>query len=135
MKIAIIDAQGAGIGKTVISSIRRRSKDHTTLIALGTNSTAADNMKNAGAHVAVSGSDDICTWLRENPVDAIIGPIGILANGGILGEISPEISNLVFTLECRKYIIPLKTHGLYIPGTKALSIKEMVEEIVNDLLN
>lgn len=133
MKIAIIDAQGAGLGQAVIRKIRKEIGNGINIIALGTNKAAASNMLKAGADECFAGEKQICSFLNKNNVDSIIGPIGIISSGGIQGEITPSISEAIFNADCIKYIIPLKLHGLYIPGTRSLEIKEIIEEIVLDI--
>lgn len=133
MLIAVMDAQGAGIGKTVIKELRREFRSHLKIYALGTNETACQNMKSAGADGAVCGCEKIIRYLKTRKVDCIIGPMGILSSGGIQGEITPDISLAVFNAGCRKYIIPLDMHGVFIPGTRAMKIQDSIAEIITDI--
>lgn len=133
MRIAIIDGQGAGLGQTVIKKIRREINKDIYIVALGTNSIATSNMVRAGANVGISGEQSISNFCNKQIVDAIIGPIGIMCSGGINGEITSTISQCIFSMECIKYIIPLQKHGIYIPGTRNLEIKEIIQEIVLDI--
>jgi len=135
MKVAVIDAQGAGLGQSIIKKIRKELGSSIHLIALGTNTVATSNMVRAGANVGITGESSICLFCRNNTIGSIIGPVGIVCSGGIRGEITPKISEAVFQMECTKYIIPLKKHGIYIPGTRNLEIKEIIEEIVSDIKN
>lgn len=79
------------------------------------------------------GEDEIVYFLSNFVPDAIVGPIGILTCGGINGEITAKIAQMVFSLECKKYIIPLNLHGIFIPGTINLSIKEIFNYIIEDI--
>ncbi|KRQ87853.1 hypothetical protein ABG79_00018 [Caloramator mitchellensis] len=133
MKIAVIDAQGAGIGQTVIKRFRKEFKNKIYIIALGTNITATQNMLKAGANEGFCGENEIIDFCIRQNVDAIIGPIGILISGGINGEITSAVSNSIIKMNCKKYIIPLQKHGLYIPYTANLQIKDMIEDIVTDI--
>ena len=133
MKIAVIDAQGAGLGQTIIKKIRKEIGIDIYIIALGTNAFACSNMIKAGANEGISGEKSIWSFCIANKVDSIIGPIGIICSGGINGEITPMISSSVFNMECTKYIIPLQKHGIYIPGTRNLQIKDIIKEIVLDI--
>ncbi|MBU3189346.1 DUF3842 family protein [Clostridium bowmanii] len=135
MKIAIIDAQGAGLGQAVIKKIRKEIDLNVYIIALGTNTYATSNMINAGANIGISGENKICSFCRTNKVDSIIGPIGMICSGGINGEITPIIANSIFNMDCTKYILPLQKHGIYIPGTRNLQIKDIIEEIVLHIKN
>jgi len=133
MKIAVIDAQGAGLGQTIIKKIRKEFNQDVYIIALGTNTLATSNMVRAGANVGISGERAICSFCKTNKIDSIIGPIGMICSGGINGEITPMISKYIFNMECIKYILPLQKHGIYIPGTRDLQIKDIIEEIVLDI--
>lgn len=133
MKIAVLDAQGAGLGQTIIKKIRRELGQGVNIIALGTNTLATSNMVRAGANVGISGERAISSFCKTNKIDSIIGPIGIICSGGINGEVTPLISNAIFNMDCTKYILPLQKHGIYIPGTRSLQIKDMIEEIIKDI--
>ncbi|WP_432408090.1 DUF3842 family protein [Wukongibacter sp. M2B1] len=133
MKIAVLDAQGAGLGKTIIKKIRKNIASRLYIVALGTNSVATSNMIKAGADNGITGEKEICYFCHTNDIDCIIGPIGIICSGGIEGEITARISKAVFHMNCKKYIIPIQKHGIYIPGTTGLKIKDIMDEIVLDL--
>lgn len=134
MNIAVIDAQGAGLGQTIIKKlIKAINKNNIRIIALGTNSTATHNMIKCGADTGITGEKPICSFCKSNKIDCIIGPIGAICSSGINGEITPLISKTLFCLDCPKYIIPLKKCGIYIPGTKDCKIKDMIEEIILDI--
>lgn len=133
MKIAVIDAQGAGLGQNIIKKIRREIDHDVYIIALSTNSFATSKMVQSGADVGISGERAISSFCKTTKVDSIIGPIGIICNGGINGEITPMISSAIFNMDCTKYILPLQKHGIYIPGTRNLQIKDIIEEIVLDI--
>ena len=133
MKIAVVDAQGAGLGQAVIKKIRKEIDDDIYIIALGTNTYATSTMIKAGADVGISGEIAINEFCSKNQLDSIIGPIGVICNGGINGEITPMISSSIFKMDCTKYILPLQKHGIFIPGTRNLQIKDIIEEIVLDI--
>ena len=133
MKIAVIDAQGAGLGQSIIKKILKEVDLDVYIIALGINTIATSNMVRAGANAGISGEKAICSFCRTNKIDCIIGPIGILCSGGINGEVTPMISSSIFNMDCTKYILPLQKHGIYIPGTRNLQIKDIIDEIIVDL--
>jgi hypothetical protein len=133
MQVAVIDAQGAGLGQTVIKKIRKELGRDVYIIALGTNTLATSNMVRAGANVGITGEKAICYFCSTKSVDSIVGPIGIMCSGGINGEITASISQAILQMNCTKYIIPLHKHGIYIPGTRNLQIKDIIEEIVQQL--
>jgi hypothetical protein len=133
MKIAVIDAQGAGLGQSIIKRIRKELDAGIHITALGTNSLAASNMLKAGADASISGEKSICSFLDTNELNCLIGPIGVICSGGITGEITSRISKTVFNADCIKYLLPLQKHNIYIPGTRNLQIKDIVDEIISDI--
>lgn len=135
MKIAVFDAQGAGLGQTIIKKIRKEIGYDIYIAALGTNPVAASNMLKAGADISISGEKAICSFCKSSEIDGIIGPIGVICNAGINGEITSRISKLIFNMDCIKYLLPLQKHGIYIPGTRSLQIRDIIEEIIIDIKN
>jgi hypothetical protein len=133
MKVAVLDGQGAGLGQTVIKKLRKEIGSEIYILALGTNTIATSNMLKSGANLGITGDKAIFQFFNKRDIDSIIGPIGIMCSGGINGEITPIISQIIFNLNCTKYIIPLQKHGIYIPGTRNLQIKEIIDEIVFDI--
>ena len=133
MKVAVIDIQGAGLGQSIIKKIRKEINDNVYIIALGINTCATSNMVRAGANVGISGERAICSFCKSNKIDSIIAPIGIAFNGCINSEITSIIPQSIFTMDCIKYILPLQKHGIYIPGTRDLDIKDIIMEIVSDI--
>ncbi|MBP5331283.1 MAG: DUF3842 family protein, partial [Lachnospiraceae bacterium] len=86
MNILIIDAQGGGIGKQLISEIRKDIPD-AHILAVGTNSAATMAMLKAGADEAATGENPVVVASKK--ADIIIGPIGIVIADSMLGEITP----------------------------------------------
>jgi hypothetical protein len=133
MDILVLDGQGGGLGKTVISKLREELGAALFITALGTNSYAAKAMLKSGADKALFGEDTIVSFLNNSLMDCIIAPIGCLCNGGLNGEITEKISHAIFTKECTKYLIPLRKHGFYIPGSTNLELKEIIQEIADQI--
>ena len=131
--IVVIDGQGGGLGKSVISKLRCELGDELSITALGTNPHAAKAMIKAGAAFALYGEEYITEYIKNKEISCLIAPIGILCSGGINGEVSHKLSEIVFKKDCTKYIIPLKKHGFYIPGTTNLELKEIIQEIVDEI--
>ncbi|NLA07197.1 MAG: DUF3842 family protein, partial [Firmicutes bacterium] len=59
MKIAVVDGQGGGIGKSIIERLRKELSSEqaakVTIIALGTNALATSSMLKAGADEGATG--------------------------------------------------------------------------------
>ncbi|TDT51320.1 DUF3842 family protein [Fonticella tunisiensis] len=133
MKIAVIDGQGGGLGKTIIEKIRRELGNTVEIFALGTNAYATASMVKAGANDGASGESAICFCCKNVKFHCIIGPIGIICPNSMLGELTPSIAEAVFNADCIKYLIPISKHGLYIPGVQHMQINDFIQEIILEL--
>lgn len=133
MNIAVVDGQGGGIGKTIIDMLRYELGERVNIIALGTNDYAAKSMLTAGASLCFSGEEAIVSYIKSNKLNCIVAPVGILCIGGLIGEVTANISEAFFSKDCIKYIIPLRKHGFYIPGAAKLELKELLQEIVMEI--
>jgi len=99
VKILVIDGQGGGIGKALITAIKLRAPA-LPLTALGTNATATTAMLRAGADQGATGENAICYQCKN--ADIIIGVIGILHANALLGEISPAIASAISGSDAQK---------------------------------
>ncbi|SHE52199.1 MULTISPECIES: DUF3842 family protein [Caloramator] len=133
MIVAVVDGQGAGIGQAVIKKIKKEFEDKVKVVALGLNKTALKNMLKSGAEEGIIGSKNISEYILNNQINFIIGPIGILCAGGICGEVTSTVSKAIFNSPATKLIIPLQKHGIYIPNTQDLSIKECIEVFIEKI--
>ena len=73
MTILIIDGQGGGLGRQLVSAVKEAYPGHTVL-AIGTNSLATSAMLKAGADQAATGENAVVVSCRR--ADVIIGPVG-----------------------------------------------------------
>lgn len=131
MKILVIDGQGGGIGKSMISQLKARLPD-CRIVAVGTNSIAASVMKKAGADIVATGENAVKVNART--ADIITGPVGIIAADALYGEISGEMANAVARSDADKVLVPFNNCGIFIAGIPAGSPAELlaagVEKIV-----
>ena len=104
MKILIIDAQGGGIGKQVVSALKNRFPENE-ITAVGTNSAATTAMLRAGADHGATGENAVIVGCRQ--ADVIIGPIGIVVADALYGEITPAMSLAVGQSRAKRILIPL----------------------------
>lgn len=133
MIIAVIDGQGAGIGQTIIKKLKKEFSNKVKITALGLNKLALRNMLKSGADEGVIGSRNISDYIANNDISFIIGPIGILCVDGICGEVTATISKAIFNSQATKLIIPLQKHGIYIPNTQDISIKECIDIFIEKI--
>ena len=64
MNILVIDAQGGGIGKQIVSALKKRYPEQY-ITAVGTNSLATSAMLKAGADVAATGENPVIVCSRK----------------------------------------------------------------------
>jgi len=131
MKIGIVDGQGGGIGKTVVSKLKSNFKDDIEIIALGTNSLATSAMLKAGADYGATGENAIVVTSKK--IDVLIGPIAIISANSMLGEISPLISNAISDSSAEKFLIPLNRCGIHIVGTEGIRFNTIIDSLIKDL--
>ena len=113
LRILVIDAQGGGIGKQIIGSIRAR-KLEAFITAVGTNSLATTAMLRAGADAAATGENAVIVGCRK--ADLIIGPIGIVIADSLYGEITPAMAAAVGRSDAKRLLIPVNKCDNIIAG-------------------
>ena len=87
MNVLVIDGQGGGLGRQLVAALSAQCPD-IRLVAVGTNSVAAQAMHKAGAQRAATGENAVVVNCRN--ADIIVGPIGIVIADALLGEITPH---------------------------------------------
>lgn len=132
MNILVIDAQGGGIGRQLVTKLIERIPE-ADIVAAGTNSMATNAMIKAGAKRAATGENAIKYCASQAQI--ITGPIGILVANAMLGEISPTISESVGSSNASKILIPIAQCNTIIAGTKALPVKECIEDAVDRIVS
>ncbi len=75
MNVLVIDGQGGGLGRQLVAALSAQCPD-VRLVAVGTNSVAAQAMHKAGAQRAATGENAVVVNCRS--ADIIVGPIGIV---------------------------------------------------------
>ena len=134
-QILVIDAQGGGIGKQIISELRKKNVE-ADLLAVGTNSAATAQMLKAGAGHAATGENPVIVACRK--ADYIIGPIGMVIADAMYGEITPAMAVAIGQSQARKIMIPVSSCGNYVVGISDANMKNHIQEAVKlltDLLN
>ncbi|KPU43379.1 hypothetical protein OXPF_28200 [Oxobacter pfennigii] len=114
MRIAVIDGQGGGIGKTIVEKLRKELPEDTEIIALGTNALATAAMIKAGANEGATGENAIV--YSSGKVDVIMGPIGIISANSMHGELTPMMSKSIAESTARKILLPLNKCNIEIVG-------------------
>ena len=128
--VMIVDAQGGGLGKQLISEIRKEiSEIH--IIAVGTNSTATSVMLKAGADEAATGENSVAVVSRK--ADYILGPIGMVIADSMLGEITPKMANAIACSDAVRIMIPFNTCNNIIAGVGEKSTGKLIVDAVSRL--
>ena len=103
MTILVIDAQGGGVGKQLVTAIKQNIEG-AYVLAVGTNSTATTAMLKAGADEAATGENSVMVGCRK--ADIIVGPIGIIIADALLGEVTPKMALAVSQSSAKRILIP-----------------------------
>lgn len=130
MHILVIDAQGGGIGRQVVASVREEFPD-AEITAVGTNSMATSAMLKAGAHHGATGENAVIVGTRK--ADVIIGPIGIVVADSLFGEITPAMAMAVGKSGAKRILIPINHCDNIVVGIGDLGIKDLIREVIQVL--
>ena len=128
--IMVVDAQGGGLGKQLITGIRRDfPKIH--ILAVGTNSVATSAMLKAGADEAATGENTARVASRK--AEIIIGPIGMVIADAMLGEITPVIARTIAQADAQRIMIPFSNCDNYIAGVADFSTGRLIADALKQL--
>ena len=131
MNILVIDAQGGGIGKQIVSALKKRYPEQY-ITAVGTNSLATSAMLKAGADVAATGENPVIVCSRKT--DVIIGPVGIVIADALLGEITAAMAVAVGQSRAQKVLLPVNSNcGKIVVGVRDLTLSQIMDEAVEVL--
>ena len=130
MKILIIDAQGGGMGRQLVASVKKEFSQ-AEITAVGANSIATSNMLKSGADHAATGENAVIVGCRK--ADVIIGPVGIAIADSMYGEITPVMAAAVGQSDAKKLLIPMNQCNNVIVGIKNVSMGSMVEAVIEQL--
>lgn len=125
MKILIIDGQGGGLGRQLVSAVKEKYPE-TEILAVGTNSAATNAMLRAGADQAATGENSVS--VAAGIADVIMGPVGIVIADSMLGEITPAMAAAVGQSQARRILLPVNQCDNLVVGTADLSMADKVRE-------
>lgn len=133
MNIVVIDAQGGGIGKQMVTAIKQSFTENSniTITAVGTNSIATSSMLKAGADIAATGENAVVVASRK--ADVIIGPIGIVIADALYGEITSTMACAIGTSSAKRILIPINHCDNIIAGVPELGISKLIDSVIKEL--
>jgi len=132
LKVAVIDGQGGGIGKTIVEKLSKERSEMIEIIALGTNSTATTGMIKAGAHYGATGENAI--RVMSNKVDVIVGGIAMIIADSLMGEITSTMATAISTSSAIKLLLPLNRCNILIAGTISSNLNDLIDNAVEEIL-
>ncbi len=130
MNILVVDAQGGGIGKQLVASIKK-NLPKAVITAVGTNSIATSAMLKAGADNAATGENAIVVNSRN--ADAIVGPIGIVIADALLGEITPAMAKAISQSGAKRILIPINSCNNFVVGVSDLNVGKLIQDVILEL--
>ena len=130
-RILVIDGQGGGIGKALVTAIKKNMPD-AYIIAVGTNTAATAGMLKAGANIAATGENAVKVNCRK--CDYIIGPVGIAIADSLNGEITPAMALAIAQADAKRILIPFSQCDNEIVGVSDITAGRFVELTVEKIL-
>lgn len=124
MTVLIVDGQGGGVGKTLVSRLKKSLPD-LRIIAVGTNSIATSVMKKAGADAAATGENAV--RVNAAGADIIAGPLGIIVPDSLYGEITGVMAASIAASNALKVLVPFNNCRVMIAGADDKSAAETME--------
>lgn len=124
IQILIIDAQGGGVGRQLVSAVRQALPD-AAVTAVGTNSAATSAMLKAGPHRAATGENAVVVACRT--ADIIVGPLGIVIADAMLGEVTPTMAAAVGQSRAKRVLIPFSHCDNIVAGVPELATGALIQ--------
>ncbi len=130
MNILVIDAQGGGVGKQLVLSLKQAIPS-ADITAVGTNSIASSAMLKAGADRAATGENPVFVACRK--ADVIVGPVAIVIADSLYGEITPKMAEAIGQSRAKRILIPFNHCDNIIVGIPDLSLGRLIQEAVEEV--
>lgn len=130
MNILVIDAQGGGIGKSAVASLKA-AFPKAEITAVGTNTIATSAMLKAGADHAATGENSVVVCARD--ADFIVGPIGIVIADSMYGEITPKMAAAVGQSKGERILIPIYHCKNTVVGVQSYQIDKLIQAVVEEI--
>lgn len=130
MRVLIIDGQGGGLGRQLVTAVKEYDQD-IEVLAVGTNSAATNAMLKAGADQAATGENSVI--VASERVDVIMGPVGIVIADSMLGEITSRMAVAVGQSRAKRILIPVNLCDNIVVGVSDASMGKNVQNAIDAL--
>ena len=130
MRVLIMDGQGGGLGRQLVTAVKEYDQD-IEVLAVGTNSAATNAMLKAGADQAATGENSVV--VASERVDVIMGPVGIVIADSMLGEITPRMAVAVGQSRAKRILIPVNLCDNIVVGVSDVSMGKNVQNAIESL--
>ena len=131
MDILIIDGQGGNLGKTLTKRLKE-IMPQADITAVGTNSTATENMLKGGADRAATGENAVVVNARRAKV--IAGPPGIVIADALLGEVTPAMATAVGQSDAVRVLVPMNRCETLVAGVGEKPMAELIDDAVGKVV-
>ena len=131
MDILIIDGQGGNLGRQLTKRLKE-ALPQADVTAVGTNSTATENMLKGGADRAATGENAVVVNARRARV--IAGPLGIVIADALLGEVTPAMARAVGSSDAVRVLIPMNRCDTLVAGAADRPMGELIEDAVRRIV-
>ena len=128
MQIMVIDGQGGGMGRQIVSEIKAALPD-AVVRAVGTNTAATEAMRKAGADITATGENAVLVGARKARV--IVGPVGIVIADALHGEITPEMARAVGQSGATRVLIPVNQCDNLVAGMEHQPLGRLIESAID----
>ncbi len=130
MKILVVDAQGGGIGRVAVASLKESFPD-SEIVAVGSNAVATAAMLKAGADHAATGENAVVVCSKD--ADFIVGPVGIVIADAMYGEITPKMAVAIGQSKADRILIPVYHCKNTIAGIQNYQVDSLIEAAVAEI--
>ncbi|MDR4463500.1 MAG: DUF3842 family protein [Nitrospira sp.] len=129
MRVCVIDGRGGGLGSRLVSGLRETLNLDCLILALGTNRSAAEAMRDAGAEQVACGEKAISELVPT--ADVIVASLNVVLPGAMLGEVTQEIARTILAAKAKKVLLPLNRVRVEIVGTEGRTMDTLIHECLS----
>ena len=126
MKIVVLDGQGGGIGRALISAILPLLPEGAELLCVGTNAMATAAMLKAGAHRGATGENAV-RWAAQHG-DVLVAPIALVLKDAMMGEVTGDMAASVGASAAVRILVPTERCRTHVAGAAGMSLQALVED-------